>query len=141
METIQIADKKFYQDALKLGQLKELSELAIDLKISEIDFRNLDIADVIQKIGNNAAKFCAIILTPEGVKLHERNKQEIEEFLNWNMDIKQIAQVVRDFFEVNGFRESIANFQSKLESWTANIEKLTGQMDKITKPASKKQPK
>lgn len=141
MKTITIAEKKFYQETLKLGQLKELSELVIELKIGEIDFRNLDIADVIQKIGNNAAKFCAIILTPEGVKLHERNKQEIEEFLNWNMDIKQTAQVVADFFEVNGLREYIANLQSKLENWTANIEKLTNQMDKITKPALKKQQK
>ena len=50
MKTIQIGDKKFYQDALKLGQLKELSELAVELKIGEIDFKNLDITNIIQKI-------------------------------------------------------------------------------------------
>lgn len=87
----------YIQRPLVFGQIKQLSALLGGVAI------NLDNAaeGLLQSVGDHMPQALAIVLTPDGVRLKDKNLSDLADTLEFAITAEQIVQVVDDFFTCN----------------------------------------
>ncbi|HBE45742.1 MAG TPA: hypothetical protein DDW17_09975 [Deltaproteobacteria bacterium] len=113
----EINGKRWIQKPLVIGQVKQLISIIGHLKIPG----NIDIPGLIALLGEELPRVIAIILTPEGMSLREKEIDTLEKELEETLYIETAIQVIEDFFDLNPIALS-------LERLTGAIEKIQSQM-------------
>lgn len=104
MKTYTIGDKTYTMDELVLDQEEALAELLQPLyEAGETTAKGLVDGLLRQKLLKRAL---AIILMPAGQEIEKVDREEVFAHLGRHLKLSAQAQVIRDFFEVNG--EAIA---------------------------------
>jgi len=114
---ITIGGKKYIQKELLLYQVKQLGELlsSVDGTFLEKAMNDdIDIVKTIQTIGDNAARFAAIVLLPAEGKIEDWSIDAEEKYISFNAAISDFEQAVGNFFECNGFKERWESYQTKI---------------------------
>jgi len=92
-----IGGKKYIQRPLVLGQVKQLSKLLKDVVISPGDTP----VNIIEILGDKLPEAMAIVLTPEGQTVKDKNIEEIAREIEFQLDLETAVKVVEDFFVCN----------------------------------------
>lgn len=87
----------YIQRPLVFGQIKQLSTL---LGGVTIDLNNAA-EGLLQVVGDHMPQALAIVLTPEGTRLKDKDLTELADTLEFAITAEQIVQVVDDFFTCN----------------------------------------
>jgi hypothetical protein len=110
-----INDKLYIQRPLVLGQIGQVTELVRDVEIPE----NIGSHDLITLLGNKLPAATAILLSPPGTKIKDKDMSALTEEFREHMDIETAMEVMDHFLSLN----PIASV----------IEKLTGMMTAVKK--------
>lgn len=85
-----------------------IGDVEIDLgdlgKTADKLARGVDPLAVLGLIEAISARFFAIILTPEGVSVRDKDLDAIEEHLTWSMRLSQQVRIIQDFFDLGARR-------------------------------------
>jgi hypothetical protein len=122
--TYEIGGKKYIQKKLVFGQIRQLeSELSGITVTSETT-----IIQLINKLigGGMLSKFFAIILTPEGTKLKDKNIDELASEIEFDIDIELGIKVIEDFFACN---QIASIFEKLIKAVEALQKKQIGSMN------------
>ena len=93
----EIGDRKFIQKPLVWGQAKQLRDVISKIKIDP----NLEVMDMVDLLGDNVPRFCAIILREENVDLAKKDLEKLAFEFEDVLDITVSMKVVEDFFVCN----------------------------------------
>ena len=108
-----VNDKLYIQKPLVLGQIGQVTELVRDIEIPE----SINSHDLITLLGNKLPAAVAILLTPVGTKMKDKDTPALTEEFQEYMDIETAMEVMDHFLSLN----PIASV----------IEKLTGMMTAV----------
>lgn len=118
VHSYEIGEKTYEQKPLVLGQLRQL----LDVVAGTLIPHGADAMALVAALGDKLPRALAIILTPEGVNLRNKDIDALAANLEFDISLEQSMQVVEDFFTCN----PIASL----------LEKLTGAMGKATQGAT-----
>lgn len=121
MKIYKIGDKEFYQDKLKLGQIRQL--LPYFDKIVNIFDENLSLIDFVAKLSDDISDILAIILIEKGTKLKDKNVEELAGFLDENLDLDTTLEVISDFFAITPIGSLLERIGSMLGVKSQNLKK------------------
>lgn len=110
-----INDKLYIQRPLVLGQISQISKLVRGIEIPE----NISSHDFINLLGDRLPDALAIALSPVGVRIKDKNLDELAEEFREHMDIETAVEVVDGFFSLNPI--------------VSAVEKLAGMMTTVKK--------
>jgi len=108
----------YEQKPLVLGQMGQLTELLKGVVIPP-DINRLG---VISLLGNKLPAALAVVLTPKGCKVRDKDIEAVEKELEFSMSPEIAIQVIEDFFTCNPI-------QSLLEQIGGMVEKITEQIE------------
>lgn len=118
-KTYEIGGKKYVQKKLVLGQIKQLNSI-----IGMIQFplngdgkpEDITNAEMLQLLIKNdvLVKTLAVVLCPENTSLKDRNLKEIEEEIEFAVDIETGLDVVTDFFGLNNIQSLVERMENAL---------------------------
>jgi hypothetical protein len=91
-----INKKTYYQKPLVLGQIDPLVKLIENVTLTELSAYGL-----VSALGDKLPKAIAIIITPEGQKVSEKNLAELEREFTDEIDIDTALTVAADFLSCN----------------------------------------
>lgn len=94
----EIGGKKFTQQKLVWGQVKQLNEI---IKGIQIPSAGLSPATLISVLGDKLPTVLAIIVREEGKSLKEKDLDALAVFMEDEAELDTIVQVVEDFFTIN----------------------------------------
>jgi hypothetical protein len=116
-----IGDKKYVQRKLKLGQMLLLSQLLENVSVNP----DMNVQSFIRALGSSITEALAIVLTPEGSKVidkdDEEKRRQLAKEISFNVDPDIVFEVVNDFFDCNPIA-------SLLEKLTGMWEKAKGKL-------------
>lgn len=107
----------YIQRALVFGQIKQLMALLGSVKID----LGHGAEGLLQVIGDHMPQVLAIVLTPEGVRIKDKNLPELADVLEFAITTEQVVQVIDDFFICN----PVVSLLNKLSQSTGIIKDLT----------------
>ena len=113
----EIGGKTYIQIPLVLGQVGQLMKLLQGLVI----MRGIDTLGVVARLGDRLPQTIAIIITPDGLKLQDKDIQSLAGEIEFVISPEQTLQVIEDFFACNPIA-------SHLEKLSGMAEKITAQM-------------
>jgi len=111
--TYEIDGKTYIQRPLVLGQLSQMIGALEGIEIPS----TIDAAGIAKLLGDRLPDVIAIVLTPEGTRLKDKDTPEIAEIFRESMDIETAVEVIDNFFGLNRIASA--------------FEKLTGIMTQI----------
>ena len=118
-----VNDKLYTQKPLVLGQIGQVTELVRDIEIPE----NISSHDLINLLGDKLPTATAILLTPVGTRIKDKDISALTEEFQEHMDIETAMEVMDHFLSLNPIASA--------------IEKLTGIMTGVKKAmAGSKEP-
>jgi hypothetical protein len=138
-KTYQIGDKKYSQNKLVLGQIRQLLGLLKDaglLQGKEIliptQISTKDLIDFLTDKGDLLAKWIAIILKEDGTPLAKKDLETMTSEIDFSIEPESAMEVIRDFFD---FLDLIS-LSKNIKAMMGEIE--TRMMDQIgsKKPSS-----
>lgn len=88
---------KYIQRKLVLSQVKDLFEALETVEIPKTS----NMFAIIKAIGDKLPLILSIILTPTGVRIEDKNQEEIAEALKTNLEMDKAVEVIEDFFALN----------------------------------------
>ncbi|WP_298434585.1 hypothetical protein [Geobacter sp.] len=109
----EIDGKVYLQRPLVLGQIRQLMPILEGVAIHP----QSDAMQLIGALGDKMPKALAVVLTPEGTSVRDKDLQALAEEIEFGISPEQVFVVVEDFFDCN----PIASL----------LEKLSGAMVKI----------
>ncbi len=124
----EINGKKWILKPLVIGQVNQLIEITDHLKIPA----NIGIAGLIALLGKELGKAFAIILTPEGMRLKEKDIDAIKEELEETVEIETAIKIIEDFF-------ALSPIALVLERLSGIIEKIQGQLIQLMNSSASSQ--
>jgi len=113
-----IGGKKYVQQPLVLGQVRQILNVISGLTIP----RNTDTLELIAVFGTRLSDALAVLLTPEGVNLRDKDLIELAAILEFEIQLEQAAEVIEDFFTCN----PIASLSAKIEAAAGKLNLPTG---------------
>lgn len=113
--TYEIGGKTYTQRPLVLGQISQLMSLMKGLIIPH----DIDTLGLVSLLGNKLPQAVAVVLTPEGVSLKDKDVNALTAELEFEISPEQTIQVVEDFFVLNPI--------------VSLLERLSGMTEKISK--------
>ena len=99
MKLYKINDKEFYQDKLKLGQIKQLLPY-LDKIVGAFDKEDMNLIDLVTKLSDDISQILAVILIEKGTNLRDKNIEDLSAFLDENLDLDGTLEIVADFFDI-----------------------------------------
>jgi len=117
MYTYEINGKKFTQEKLRLGQLRQLLDILKDIVLPS-DFDTISLVSV---LGDKISEAIAIILIEEGKTLKDKNVIELANEIEFELDLDKTLEIVNDFFDCN-------DLTSLFNKFTETINKVTEKM-------------
>jgi hypothetical protein len=112
----EINGKRLILKPLVIGQVKQLTHAIGHLKIPG----NIDIPGLVSLLAEELPGVFAIILTPEGMRLKDKDINALAEEFEETINIETAIQIVEDFFDLNPIA-------SVLERLTGAIVKIQNQ--------------
>jgi len=122
----EIGGKKYTQNPLVLGQVGQLMRIVEGMVIPS----GVDTLGLISALGDKLPLAIAIVLTPEGVTLKDKDIHALASELEFEMPPEMAIQVIEDFFTCNPI-------QSLLERIGSMAGKIAGKIQTTgSKPSS-----
>lgn len=87
----------YIQRPLVLLQIEQLSEFLANIQLPS----GLNVVGIVRVLGDRIADALAIVLTPEGVELDQKDLPAIAAQLRKSVDIETAVRVVEDFLSCN----------------------------------------
>lgn len=103
-----IEEREFVQREMVVGQLEQLggilAEIPFDLFIG-MSTDKIDptaIRGFLRKLSDDTiSKLLSIVLIPRGIKLEDKDIEEVGKFVKWNCPLEMGADIIVDFFVCN----------------------------------------
>lgn len=109
----QIGGVTYVQRPLVLLQVEQLTEFFADIQLPP----GLNVIGIVKTLGDRIADALAIVLTPEGVELDQKDLAASAAHLRKSVDIATAVRVVEDFLSCN----PVASVFDKLTAAIGNI--------------------
>lgn len=93
----EIGGTVYVQRPLVLGQIRQLSDVLSGMTISG----DATPASVILAVAERLPMALAVVLTPEGVTLPDKDLKALAEKIEFEISAEQVVEVVEDFFDCN----------------------------------------
>ena len=114
----EINGKVYIQRPLVLGQIQQLSEILARL---ELPF-TASMINWLGMLGSKLTNILAIILTPEGTALKDKNVAQLaQEIETWPPDIG--VKVIEDFFDCNQISSVLGGLDKTVQNLLAKLQK------------------
>lgn len=111
----------YTQSPIVLGQMAQLSKIFTSVNIGEIE----ELKDLIETLGDRLPELMAVVLTPEGTHLKDKNmKAMIDEMENY-ATLEVVESVVTDFFPCN---PNVLSLLEKVDKATGMIGEMLGKV-------------
>ena len=96
MKTYKIGENTYTQEQITSGQIKQLKAA---LSSSDIKFEMaFDAAQVVTLLADKAAIVCAILICEEGKSLKDKNPEELEKEIEFDLYLDKQVEIIKDFF-------------------------------------------
>ncbi|HQG81825.1 MAG TPA: hypothetical protein PLU14_00320 [Caldisericia bacterium] len=108
-----VAGKNYVIKPLVLGQIKQISNLVKGLELPT----EIDVASIMDILGNKLPEFVAIVLVEEGKKPSDKNLEELTREIEDNFSLDEALGVVEHFFDITPISspaEKIKNIVEKI---------------------------
>lgn len=106
----QINGKNYYTSTLKLGQLRQLLNLAKDCIFPE----NFSTTDLIMILGDKIHTALAIILVEENALLKDKDVDALATEIEFTFDLDKTIEVIDDFFVQNYYASLLKKFNETI---------------------------
>lgn len=134
-----IGDRGFFQGVPVLVQVRQIGSL---VKEQNINFDSFTIEDVINLMLQDhvSSRFMAIVLNEDGVNLKDKNLAELEEFLDYTLDLATATEIVKDFFIINDILSLVSRITGSIDNkLSAQLEQMKPKTEKKIKKVKKHQ--
>lgn len=121
--------REFTQSVLVAAQIRQLYSL---FKGIEFDWEKLDLVELLNIVFDSTiiSKFAAIVIKEKGVKLQDKNLEELTEFIDNNFPQDILIKIATDFFSLNGISKLLQG--GTLKSLREAVTKITDSAKTLT---------
>ena len=119
--TYTIDGAQYIQRPLVLGQIEQLTELLMGVRFTP----DSGAAGIVIALGSNLSRAMAVVLTPVGVKMRDKNLDQVQEAMQM-ADPETAIRVVEDFFDCNPVASLLTRITKAAESMVKGLEKQSG---------------
>lgn len=116
-----VDEKVYIQKPIVLAQYKQLTEILKNI-VMPTSVTELNIA---LALGDSISRAFAIVLTPEGMKLQDKNLDVLEEEISFSFDPNTSLEVIRDFFVCNDISGLVTKISETVEFVMAKVEETS----------------
>lgn len=118
--TYNIDGKVYHQKPLVIGQVRQLMDTLGNITLPAY----IDMPGIIALLGDKLPAALAVILTPEGMHLKDKDIEALSVELAYSMDIETTMKAVEDFFDLNPIASVLGRLSGMVETIQIN---MTGQ--------------
>ena len=116
-----IGEQPFIQKKLCWGQVLQIIKEVENVDLpSDLSPRNL-----VNLFADKLPLLVAIALVPEGMKIQEKNLDELIEFFKWNLSPDQAMEIIEDFFDFNPIPLLLEKLGKGIEKMTQGVESFS----------------
>lgn len=113
-----IGEKTYIQRPIVLGQLRQLLNLLQGIVIP----KDVNTMGLIAALGDKLSQAIAIILTPEGMKLKDKDIKKLATEIEFEISLERTIQVVEDFFGCNPIASLLEKLNTIIDKITERIQ-------------------
>lgn len=121
-KTYQIDGTTYTQRPLVLGQLRQLRQVLTGFVVPS----NLTPADIIASLEDKLPQALAILLTPEGAKIKDKDLDALASELENSLELETAIEVIEDFFTCNPVASLANKLAGMAEKMRGMIKTKTG---------------
>ena len=107
-------EKKYFMSSMKIGQYRQIIGLLEGIEIPD----TLDAGSLLIALKDKIHTALAIVLTPEGVNLKDKDIDELASELEFTLYPDDLFMVLNDFFDCNDLTSLLKNLNQTIESIT-----------------------
>lgn len=104
--------KIWLQQPLRIGQYRQIIGLLEGMEIPD----SLDAGSLLIALKDKVHTALAIILTPEGIALKDKNIEELASELEFTLYPEDLFMVLNDFFDCNDLTSLLKNLNQTIEN-------------------------